>query len=1317
MSTILSPEAPRRLLTDLCRLVAERAAVEKQARAGFLARNEAAEQEFQESERSLLENYRARKAAVEQELASTRDATETKFHAEHDSLKKEYDSVRAKIEADHTADQQAAEQAMQDSHWEAMEAADAARGVNLPLKEVLAGVESRWHDLEAVHQQAVDLLKKRGHWDDVPPIEPVGVLLEKHPGRRFCHALELAQAQIRELAQRHVLTELFRGIRSLGMLLLVWALAAIPCGALLKWDNLQWVLISGGFAALVTIVAGVWSHVVAKRRSIEKYLVLRHTMLEAGLGNAAVLETAKTDCQRLDATILARHKAQIQKADEQFAATKARNERHYQKDLKKAEGNYPRRLDDLTTWRDQTLKKIDEKYPPLLRQFEQRYAEESQRIRARHDHAIEENQRRFDREWGAMADRWRTGMEQFRASVNQSDRESLDLFPDWNSDDWSRWTLPVAIPPAIPFAHSQVKLAEVAEGIPEDEQLQPAQTEFAMPIVLPFPHWSLLLVKATGPGRPRAVDLLQSAMLRMLTAMPPSKVRFTIVDPVGLGDNFSAFMHLADFDEQLVASRIWTDSVHIEQRLADLTKHMENVIQVYLRQKFHSIEEYNAFAGEMAEPYRVLVVANYPANFTEAAVQRIKSIVASGARCGVFVMMSIDTKAPVPRNCQLPDLEWEGLTLQWEDGSFVWKHPDFGPLAVEFENPPPVERFKEIVRTVGSAAKESGRVEVPFECIIPPENEWWTTDSRGGIDVPLGRAGAMKLQHLDLGHGTSQHVLISGKTGSGKSTLLHVLITNMALRYSPDEVELYLVDFKKGVEFKAYARSMLPHARVVAIESEREFGLSVLQRLDAELRTRGDMFRKHGTQDVKAYRAIMPDVKLPRILLIVDEFQELFVEDDRIAQESALLLDRLVRQGRALGIHVLLGSQTLGGAYTLARSTIGQMAVRIALQCSEADAHLILSEDNTAARLLTRPGEAIYNDANGLYEGNHPFQIVWLADGQRDEYLHHISQLAVQHHTSYPAPIVFEGNVLADIADNPILKGIIEAADWPEITPATQAWLGSAVAIKDPTSAVFLRQNGSNVLIVGHREEAALGVLASCFISLAAQHAPTISPLPKGEGMPSSALPKGEGTGGPKFYILDGMRSDTPEFGFWKRLSDAVPQTVKIAGVREAPAIMAEIAADLASRQQGGHENSSPVYLLIYNLGRFRELRKEDDFAFSSSSDDQPANPAKQFSAILREGPPLGIHTAVWCDTYSNVARMLDRQNMQDFEMRILFQMNGNDSSSLMDSPEASRLGVHRAILYDEGQGLVEKFRPYGLPSAEYLAWVKKHLCERGRQA
>jgi energy-coupling factor transporter ATP-binding protein EcfA2 len=1036
---------------------------------------------------------------------------------------------------------------------------------------------------------------------------------------------------------------------------------------------------------LISIIAGAWTYHIAKRRSIEGYLALRRTMLEAGLGYPTVLETAKTECQRLDASILARHKALTKKADETHAAAIARAEQRKQLDLQRADTTYPKRLEDLEIWRARMTKEMEAKYPPALRQLEENHHTATERIHLQHDQTMVESQQQ------EMMRRWQLGMDRFAASSDELDRVCREMFPNWNTDDWNRWTPPTAIPSVIPLGYSQVKLNAIQKGVPEDESLRPSRLDYTLPVVMPYPRHSLLLLKAHGPGRSRAVDVMQSAMLRLLTAMPPGKVRFTIIDPVGLGDNFSAFMNLADYDEQLVSSRIWTDANHIEQRLADLTKHMENVIQVYLRQEFHSIEEYNTFAGEMAEPYRVLVVANFPANFSEAAAHRIKSIVASGARCGVFVLLSVDTKMPLPRNFQLADLETDSLALRWEEGQFLWEHPDFGPLAVNVEPPPSVERLKETLVTVGTAAKDTSRVEVPFSSIIPQTDDWWTSDSRAGIDVPLGRAGAMKFQHLDLGAGTSQHVLISGKTGSGKSTLLHVLITNLALRYSPDEVELYLVDFKKGVEFKAYARAGLPHARVVAIESEREFGLSVLQRLDAELRTRGDLFRKMNTQDLKGFRAAEPNTRMPRVQLIIDEFQELFVEDDRIAQESALLLDRLVRQGRAFGIHILLGSQTLGGAYTLARSTIGQMAVRIALQCSEADAHLILSEDNTAARLLTRPGEAIYNDANGLYEGNHPFQIVWLTDGDRDNYLRQIDELAHKKHCDVPPSIVFEGNVLADPNDNPNLRSCLASPTWPTSGPATSAWLGAAVAIKEPTAAVFVRQNGSNVLIVGHREEAALGVMATAFVSLASQIAPGTSEAPAS-----------------RFYVLDGTRSDAPEVGFWKHVASSIPHSVRMADVRESNEVLAEIAAELAARQENAHDTAPPIYLFVYNLGRFRDLKKEDDYGFSSG--DKPATPAQQFTTILREGPPLGIHTVVWCDTYANVGRILDRQAMRDFEMRVLFQMNANDSSSLMDTPEASRLGVHRAFFYDEGQGRLEKFRPYGLPSDDWLASVKQQL-------
>ena len=348
-------------------------------------------------------------------------------------------------------------------------------------------------------------------------------------------------------------------------------------------------------------------------------------------------------------------------------------------------------------------------------------------------------------------------------------------------------------------------------------------------------------------------------------------------------------MHLADFDEQLVASRIWTDTGHIEQRLADLTKHMENVIQVYLRKEFHSIEEYNAFAGEMAEPYRVLVVANFPANFSEAAVHRIKSIVASGARCGVFVLMSVDTKrAPA---AQLPIGRPRGRG----------DRAALGGRAFRLGAP----RFRAGGRRVRHAAagralqgdRPRGRrrgqgTPAASRCPSPASSRRKTSGgpptAAAGIDVPLGRAGAMKLQHLDLGHGTSQHVLISGKTGSGKSTLLHVLITNLALRYSPDEVELYLVDFKKGVEFKAYARVA---AAARAGGGDRERAGVRPERLAAARRRAAHPRRPvppaGGRRTSRATARPSPTARLPRILLIIDEFQELFVEDDRIAQESA----------------------------------------------------------------------------------------------------------------------------------------------------------------------------------------------------------------------------------------------------------------------------------------------------------------------------------------------------------------------------------------------------------------------------------------------
>ena len=137
-------------------------------------------------------------------------------------------------------------------------------------------------------------------------------------------------------------------------------------------------------------------------------------------------------------------------------------------------------------------------------------------------------------------------------------------------------------------------------------------------------------------------------MMRLLAATPPGKLQFTIIDPVGLGESFAGFMHLGDHDEAFVGGRIWTETRHIEQRLSDLTEHMEHVIQKYLRNAYDSIADYNEAAGEIAEPYRFLVIADFPAAFSEAAAARLASILASGPRCGVFTIILADERRGLP---------------------------------------------------------------------------------------------------------------------------------------------------------------------------------------------------------------------------------------------------------------------------------------------------------------------------------------------------------------------------------------------------------------------------------------------------------------------------------------------------------------------------------------------------------------------------------------------------------------------------------------------------------------------------------------------
>ncbi len=914
---------------------------------------------------------------------------------------------------------------------------------------------------------------------------------------------------------------------------------------------------------------------------------------------------------------------------------------------------------------------IDESLEKDQRQASQQYDADCKFVENEYRQKRDANHQWHTQQWTALLRDWKLACDSFMQTCKTVALECEQWFPPWDKP----LTLPKALPRGLPIGQMRWTLDMFPGGVPSDPQLpRPDLSKTTYPALLPFPQRASVLYRAHGEAKQLAIDALQALLLHCWTAMPAGKVRTTIIDPVGRGENFSAFMHLADHDEKLIDYRIWTELSQVDERLSNLTLHMENVLQKYLRNEYETLAEYNAQAGEVAEPFHFLVIAHFPVNFSEDAARRLVSLASAGARCGIYTFVMVDLKQPMPHGFNLADLEKVCTCLYWEKDRFLWEDSDFGEFPLTLSTSPEPARCTELLKQVGDEAVRSSKVEVPFEWIMPVRDTWWNGDTANGIRVPIGRFGAQGKQYLELGLGTSQHVLVAGKTGSGKSTLLHVLISQLAMFYSPREIELYLIDFKKGVEFKAYASLDLPHAKVIAVESEREFGLSVLQKLDSELSRRGEIYRTAGVNDLATYREhakSRPELPhLPRVMLIVDEFQEFFIEDDKIAGESSLLMDRLVRQGRAFGIHVLLGSQTIGGAYSLARSTIDQMAVRIALQCSEADAHLILSRDNTEARLLSRPGEGIYNAMHGLLEGNHMFQVVWLGDNKRDELL---TQVHAMVPPSWPVrkPIVFEGAVPADLATNHLL-----VERWKSTEPSRttwSAWLGDAIAIKDPTAAVFRKQSGSNLLILGQQEDLAIGLTVSSLISLSALSAE------------------------PCVDLVIGQALDAASEELVKTLTDTLP--IRLWPLRELGTLLNELAAEIDRRGQLG---APPRFLFLYGLQRLRDLRKpDDDFGFSKKGEDK--TPYRQFTHVLKEGPPVGVFTLLWCDTLVNLQRMIDRPTMREFDQRIMMQMSASDSSTLMDSPIAAKLGPQRALYFTEDQGRIEKFRPYALPSAEWI--------------
>ena len=943
-----------------------------------------------------------------------------------------------------------------------------------------------------------------------------------------------------------------------------------------------------------------------------------------------------------------------------------------------------------------SFESINTQYPIKMAKLCEEQAGENKRFQAESKSTMDSLHAAFQTSQLFLIKRWEQGVRQLQQQGQETDKQLQIRFPAWNSavfskEDWGRDEASIAIP---------IARYEPFQKVPDDHPAMQRPAEFQMlkqvaakldslgelPLIYDLLGNGGLILRTQDPqSREHAHSLMRNLLLRAVTSVPAGMVQVTVIDPEGLGKKYSWLMHLADIDPELVNHRVWTQPIHIANQLALTTRHIEDVIQQSLRNQFKNLYQYNQKAGPMAIPYRIIVWSGFPFGLDDASWQSLCSILSSGSRCGVGVLIDWPSSIQWPTfadTSKLTEFATVGQISKHHTGDYRLQVmvPELEGFFARLETPPDESTVASIMEKHLVAAANIGKRIVPFATISNHPEGIQRKSSADGLEIPIGISDSGRIQSLVLGEGTSQHVLIAGKTGSGKSSLLHTMISSAALEYSPEELRLVLLDFKKGVEFQVYSELQLAHTDIIGIESRREFGLSTLEYLDRILSARGEAFRQWGVQDLPSLKRKHPDICLPRILIVIDEFQELFVEDDKISQQSSMLMDRIVRQGRSFGLHLVLASQTLGGAYSLPRTTLAQMAVRIALQCDSADAMLILSEDNTAAERLRHSGQGIYNTAGGRLEANQNFQVAFLPKSQQLETLKSVPSVPVPYSptiNSIGRRVVFEGHKMAKW-DSTVLATHLESLGAPNAT----VWaMGDSVSIEPPVMRVLSAAPGRNAMIVSSHDDLVASLLSSWIRSSQIR-----------EGAKENA----NGTHQP-FWLIDGARTEDLTL---RRAIESAKQSsgCRVIGSRQVEHAMQELEAELSGRLSNPDAEHLPLVVFILNLSKFRELRRQEDYSFSGSGD-QPDQPDAILAKVLSDGPGVGIHLCIWSDSVATLSRWLSRGSLRDIELRVLGQMSANDSNQLIDSNQANRLDRNVMLVHDDADGKATKFRPFTLES------------------
>lgn len=582
----------------------------------------------------------------------------------------------------------------------------------------------------------------------------------------------------------------------------------------------------------------------------------------------------------------------------------------------------------------------------------------------------------------------------------------------------------------------------------------------AFPVGVPLVDESHLQIMTTPDTRSAAEALVETLLMRLVSFFPPGLVQLHVWDT---GQLAGAAPNLYPL------TRTGLLTVHDPRRLPQLLEDLSDRIRaVHTRVLVDGHPSLAAIPGSRTEPWVVAVLAGNGRALREEDHRQLQRVARAGPACGVHLVM-IDV--PVTLNAPV-----ETVRLQDGGSSSTMTGPHI-TLAID---PPPTTAALSEACTKISAWHETHRSMVQPLTDLLPVDTWWAQSAKRELRAPIGfiDGAPHDMVLADL----SPHALIGGPSGSGKTNLILTMIASLAARYGPDELALYLLDFKEGVSFAQFAPARsdapyLPHARLVGvnINTDREFGLALLQFLADEMRRRAEAAKAHEVSKLEELREKDPTKgRWPRIVAVIDEFQYLFGEKDAITRTATALLEDVARRGRSHGIHLVLASQDVSGidAFWGRQAIFEQFVLRIALPRARA----VLDKANDEALSLPR-WHAVVNHDSGIRYGN---RIVRIPDASTKGPVDDVKKKAFDRYHG-DQPRLFDGSRSPQFADFAPVFG-------PE-HDVPCALVGQCMDVDgSPATARFPDAPGRNLAVLGPGVRDATRVLGAAAASLGLHH-------------------------------------------------------------------------------------------------------------------------------------------------------------------------------------------------------------------------------------